>query len=701
MAEPSKKIPLSKFRNIGIIAHIDAGKTTTTERILYYTGITHKIGEVHEGQATMDWMEQERERGITITSAATTCYWHDHRINIIDTPGHVDFTIEVERSLRVLDGAVGVFDAVSGVEPQSETVWRQADRYHVPRIAFINKMDRIGADFYGAVQQIKDKLGARAVKIAIPIGASEDFVGIVDLIRMQALVWDPKDTSLGAKFEIQAIPEECAEAARKAREELMDAASEFSDEIMTQYLEGQDVSANEITAALRKGTIERKIFPVLCGAAFKNRGVQFLLDSIVDFLPSPLDVPPMRGFLPDKPDKEVVRKADPAEPFSALAFKIQSDSYVGTLTYLRVYSGRVETGENVLNAAKSKRERVGRLLRMHANKREDVPSASAGEIVAAVGLRFTQTGDTLCADKHPVQFENMTFPDPVISVAIEPKTKADQEKLSSALEKMAIEDPSFRVIQNEETGQMLIWGMGELHLDIVVDRLFREYKVSANVGKPQVAYKETIRQTARGEGKCMRQMAGRAQFGHVILEVAPAARGSGSKVLMALPPKLLPREIEVAIERTLKESLASGALVGFPLVDVEVKATGATYNELESNDMAYQVAASMAFKEALDGARPVLLEPVMRVQVLVPEENTGDVITDLSTRRGKIISMDPRPGQWQAINSEAPMATMFGYSTSLRSKTQGRGTFSMEFDRYDSMPEAVEKEVLQRLTGLS
>ena len=695
-----KATPLERFRNIGIIAHIDAGKTTTTERILYYTGINHKIGEVHEGQATMDWMEQERERGITITSAATTCYWRDCRINIIDTPGHVDFTIEVERSLRVLDGACGVFDAVSGVEPQSETVWRQANKYHVPRIAFINKMDRIGADFYGTIDQMKSKLNARPVKIAIPVGAAETFRGLIDIVTMEAHIWDSKDTSLGAKFSREKIPADLVEAANKARDELIDAASEFSDDIMNKYLEGKDISPQEIRAALRKGTVSLKITPVLCGASFKNRGVQALLDAVVDYLPSPLDVPPTQGFDPKNPDKHLSRKADSKESFSSYAFKIMSDSYVGTLTFLRVYSGTLNTGDNVLNVAKEKRERIGRLLQMHANKREDVQSASAGEIVAAVGLRFTQTGDTLCADKDPIQYEKLDFPDPVISIAIEPKTKGDQEKLTGALAKLALEDPSFRVQQNEDTGQTLISGMGELHLEIIVDRLFREHKVDANVGKPQVAYKEAIARSASGEGKCIRQVAGKAQYGHVVIDVVPLSRGSVPKVVNQLPAKMLPKEIEVAIERTLKQGLNAGTLVGFPMIDLEIRMTGGSYNEAESNEIAYQVAASMALKDAVEKAKAILLEPLMKVQVLVPEENTGDVIQDLSIRRGKILSMEPRPGGWQAINCESPMATMFGYSTHLRSRTQGRGTFTLEFDRYEQMPDNVGKEVLQRLTGL-
>lgn len=697
---PPKDTPLNRYRCIGIIAHIDAGKTTTTERILYYTGITHKIGEVHEGEATMDWMEQERERGITITAAATTCFWREHRINIIDTPGHVDFTIEVERSLRVLDGAVGVFDAVSGVEPQSETVWRQANKYHVPRIAFVNKMDRVGANFDECVKQIKIKLGSRPVKLTIPIGTSETFQGIVDLLKMESILWDPKDTSLGANFERKAIPDQLRAEAEAARQELVETAAEFDDDLMNAYLEGKETPLAQIVAALRAGTISGKIVPVLCGSAFKNRGVQFLLDCIVDFLPSPLDVPPPQGFDPQDPDKIISRKSDIKEPFSGYVFKIQNDPYVGSLTYIRVYSGKFETGENILNVVKGKRERVGRLLLMHANKREDVQSAKAGDIVAAVGMRLSQTGDTLSSEKAPIQYEKLTFPDPVISIAIEPKTKADQEKLAVALARMVQEDPTFRVTQNEDTGQTLIEGMGELHLEIIVDRLKREQKVDANVGKPQVAYKETISHNSRGEHKVQRQMAGKSQFGHVVVELVPLRRGAANVVTNALPPKFFSREVEDAVLRALKDSFNMGSLVGYPLVNLEIKLVGGSFNEQEASEVAYQMAASMAVKEALEKGQPLLLEPVMKVQVNVPEENTGDVIGDLSNRRGRILNMEPRPGNWQSINAEVPLATMFGYSTHLRSRTQGRGSFTMEFERYDQMAPNVEKEVLQKLTGL-
>ena len=591
---------------------------------------------------------------------ATTCFWKDHRINIIDTPGHVDFTIEVERALRVLDGAIGVFDAVSGVEPQSETVWRQANKYHVPRLAFVNKMDRVGADFDACIEQIKNKLGSRPLALTLPVGAEDQFEGVVDLVEMQALIWETGDKTQGSEFKKLPIPAHMKDRVDLARTELLDTASEFSDELMNKYLEGAEISPAEIRAALRKGVVSNSIVPVLCGSAFKNRGVQHLLDSVIDFLPSPLDVPAAQGFDPKDEEKLLTRKADEKEPFSGYAFKIQSDSYVGTLTYLRIYSGVVNTGDNVLNVAKNKRERVGRLLRMHANKREDVKSAGAGEIVAAVGLRFTQTGDTLSDDKNPIQYERMTFPDPVISIAIEPKSKADEEKLNDALAKLSLEDPSFKVALNEETGQRLISGMGELHLEIIVDRLFREHKVDANVGKPQVAYKETLRNPSKGEAKIQRAIAGKNQFGHVIVQVKPLPRGTPSKVNMQLPAKLLPREIEMAIEKTAKESLNAGFLVGFPLIDIEIDVIGATYNELDSNEMAYQVAVAQAVKDAIEAGKPALLEPMMSVLVQIPESNVGDIIQDLSSRRGKILSMEPRPGGWQAVSAEVPLSTMFG-----------------------------------------
>jgi elongation factor G len=701
MASPSKQIPLSHFRNIGVVAHIDAGKTTTSERILYYTGVNYKIGEVHDGQATMDWMEQERERGITITSAATTCFWKDHRINLIDTPGHVDFTVEVERSLRVLDGAVCVFCAVGGVEPQSETVWRQADRYHVPRIAFINKMDRMGANFPSVVTEIKDKLDARPVPLQLPIGAEENFQGFVDLIQMKAVVWESNDTSLGAQFKLQEIPSDLADAAQTAREFMIEAAAENDDALLEKFLGGENLSTEEIVSGLRKGTIASKMVPVICGSAFKNRGVQFLLDAVIAYLPSPLDVPPMHGFDPARPDKELTRRASSDEEFSALAFKIMHDPYVGTLTFLRIYSGVLESNKSVMNVAKDKRERMGRLLRMHANKREDVTTAEAGEIVAAVGLRFTTTGDTLSSEKHPIQYEKMVFPEPVISIAIEPKTKADEEKLKTSLDKLALEDPTFRVNYNEDTGQNLISGMGELHLEIIVDRLFREHKVNANVGKPQVAYKETVAQAASAVGRCERVIQGKNLFAKVNLRIEALGTNAGNQVASEMNVPKFPQEIQNAILKTLREMLGAGPIAGFPLTDVKVVLTGVEFHEGEQlNELAFQYAASHGFQEMITSAQPHLLEPVMSLKVFVPEASTGDVISDLNTRRGKVLSMDPRPGNWQAISAEVPLSSMFGYSTDLRSRTQGRGNFSMEFNRYDRIPASVEKALVQRLTGL-
>ncbi|MEO5667806.1 MAG: elongation factor G, partial [Bdellovibrionota bacterium] len=664
MATPSKQTNLSHFRNIGIVAHIDAGKTTTTERILYYTGVTYKIGEVHDGQATMDWMEQERERGITITSAATTCFWKDYRINIIDTPGHVDFTVEVERSLRVLDGAVCVFCAVSGVEPQSETVWRQADRYHVPRIAFINKMDRMGASFDSVVEEIKTKLAARPVPLHVPVGAEENFRGFIDLLEMKAILWEANDTSLGAAFKIEEIPAELLEEAQVARDFMVEAAAEHDDALLDKFLSGETLSKEELLRGLRKGTIASKIVPVICGSAFKNRGVQFLLDAVTEFLPSPLDVPPMHGFDPAKPEIELTRLPSVEEEFSALAFKIMHDPYVGTLTFLRIYSGVLESNKTVMNVVKDKRERMGRLLRMHANKREDVTVASAGEIVAAVGLRFTTTGDTLASEKHPIQYEKMIFPEPVISIAIEPKTKADEDKLKAALDKLALEDPTFRVFYNEDTGQNLISGMGELHLEIIVDRLFREHKVNANVGKPQVAYKETVSRAADATGRCERIIQGKNLFAKVSMHIEALAANSGTQIISEVPVQRLSQEIQNYVLRTMKEMLGAGPIAGFPLTDVKVVFTGAEFHEGEQlNELAFQYAASHGFQELLAKAEPHLLEPVMSLTVFVPDASTGDVISDLNTRRGRVLSMDPRPGGWQAISSEVPMSSMFGYST--------------------------------------
>jgi elongation factor G len=702
MAAPkTSSSSLDQFRNIGIVAHIDAGKTTTTERILYYTGVNYKIGEVHDGAATMDWMEQERERGITITSAATTCFWKKHRINIIDTPGHVDFTVEVERSLRVLDGAVCVFCAVGGVEPQSETVWRQADRYHVPRIAFINKMDRMGADFDSVVGEIREKLSAKPIPLHFPIGSEENYLGFVDLIRKKAITWSLSDTSLGATFEESEIPTDILDDVLAARDTLLEAAAENDDALLEKFLAGEELSEEEILKGLRKGTISNSIVPVLCGSAFKNRGVQFLLDSVVALLPSPLDLPPAKGFDPEKPEKELERKPSVDEEFSALAFKVMHDPFVGTLTFLRIYSGRLESNKTVMNVVKSKRERMGRLLRMHANKREDVTSAEAGEIVAAVGLRFTTTGDTLATEKHPIQYEQMIFPEPVISIAIEPKSKADEDKLKTALDKLAIEDPTFRVIYNEETGQNLISGMGELHLEIIVDRLFREHKVNANVGKPQVAYKETISMAAEAVGKCERVIQGKNLFAKVGVKLEPQKTNDGTLVESAVPYEKLGKEFQNALLKTLREMLGAGSIAGFPLTDVKVSFTQVEFHEGDIHELALQYAAAQAFQEAIKSAAPVLLEPVMKLKVFVPDSSTGDVISDLNTRRGRVLSMDPRPGQWQAISAEVPLAGMFGYSTDLRSRTQGRGNFSMEFDRYDRLPANAEKALIQRLTGLS
>ena len=696
----SKKISLDNFRNIGIVAHIDAGKTTTTERILFYTGVNYKIGEVHDGAATMDWMEQEQERGITITSAATTCFWKDHRINIIDTPGHVDFTVEVERSLRVLDGAVCVFCAVGGVEPQSETVWRQADRYKVPRIAFINKMDRMGANFNDVVKDMSEKLGAKPLVLQVPIGSEEDFRGHIDLVEMKAYVWT-EDGSQGAKFEEIEIPSEMLEEAKQAQSALIEIAAEADDTLIEKYLNGEVLSRDEIILGVRKATIEAKGVPVLCGSAFKNRGVQQLLDAVLAFLPSPLDIPPAHGFDPKKEDKELTRKASIDEPFSAYAFKIANDPYVGTLTFLRIYSGVLESNKSVLNVVKDKRERMGRLLRLHANKREDVTSAGAGEIVAAVGLRFTTTGDTLAAEKHPIQYEALNFPDPVISIAIEAKSKADEGKLSQALEKMVLEDPTFRVKYNEETGQNLISGMGELHLEIIVDRLLREHKVNANVGKPQVAYKETVTSTVESFGKCSRNIQGKQLEADAKIRIEMLPRDSGTDVVSEVPREKLAIEYQNVLTRTLREMLGAGAIAGFPMTDVRLHLLDVGFPDGEMSEMALQYAISQAFADGMRQTKSSLLEPMMSLKVNVPDANTGDVISDLNSRRGKVLSMDPRPGQWQQIDAEVPLSAMFGYSTDLRSKTQGRGNFSMEFNRYDSIPPQIEKAIVEKLTGLS
>jgi elongation factor G len=686
---------LEKTRNIGIMAHIDAGKTTVTERILYYTGVTYKMGEVHEGTAVMDWMPQEQERGITITSAATTCVWNDFRINIIDTPGHVDFTIEVERSLRVLDGCVALFDAVAGVEPQSETVWRQADKYKVPRIAFVNKMDRMGADFVMCVNSMIERLGAVPVPVQIPVGKEDAFRGTVDLIGMKAHIYD--DESLGATFVESDIPQELLPKALEYREKMVETLSDFDDVIMEKYLSGEEISSDIIVAALRKGTVELRITPVLCGSAFKNKGVQQLLDAIVAFLPCPTDIPPIRGIEPDS-GKEVVRKVSSSEPFSALAFKIMTDPFVGQLTFMRVYSGTANAGSYIYNSTKDAKERVGRLLKMHANKREELKEIYAGDIVAAVGLKNTLTGDTLCDDNNPVILESMEFPEPVISVAIEPKTKVDQEKLSVALGKLAQEDPSFKVSYNEETGQTIISGMGELHLDIIVDRLLREFKVGANVGKPQVAYRETIRQKAKAEGKFVRQSGGRGQFGHVHVEMEPVEPGSNFVFVNKIVGGAVPREYISAVEKGAKEALESGVLAGYPVVDVKVTLYDGSYHEVDSSEMAFKIAGSMAVKNAATKAKPVLLEPIMGIEVVTPEEYMGDVIGDLNSRRGKIQTMTQRSNV-RVVAAQVPLSSMFGYATDLRSKTQGRATYTMQFSHYEDVPKNISEDIVLKVRG--
>jgi elongation factor G len=673
------------------MAHIDAGKTTVTERILYYTGISYKMGEVHDGTAVMDFMEQEQERGITITSAATTCSWRDCRVNIIDTPGHVDFTIEVERSLRVLDGAVALFTAVEGVEPQSETVWRQADRYRVPRIAFINKMDRVGAEFAKAVEMIRERLGANAVPIQIPIGAEDKFRGIVDLVGMQAMMFEVE--GLGAEFSIKAIPAEIGEEARAARERLIESLGDFDDGIAKKYLEGEAVSREEILAALRRQTLSMKVVPVCCGAAFKNKGIQPLLDAVVDFLPSPADLPPVAGK--GKKDAEVLRVASDDEPFAALAFKIVTDPYVGQLTYFRVYSGVLNAGSYIFNATKKKRERIGRILKMHANKREDIKEARTGDIVAAVGLSSTTTGDTLCSPGDLIVLETLSFPEPVIAIAIEPKTKADEEKMGVALDKIQREDPSFRVRVDRETGQTLISGMGELHLEIIVDRLSREFNLGANIGTPQVAYKETIRKAVRTEGKFVRQSGGRGQFGHVWLEVAPNESGKGFFFENKIIGGAVPREFIPAVEKGIIEAMEEGVLAGYPVVDVKVAVVDGSYHDVDSSELAFKIAASMGFKSGVKKAHPVLLEPVMSVEVVVPREYLGDVIGNLTSRRGKIVSIESRPGS-EAIQSEVPLAEMFGYATDLRSKTQGRATYTMQFLNYATVSEERAKDIMEK-----
>jgi elongation factor G len=674
------------------MAHIDAGKTTTTERILYYTGMTHKLGEVHEGAATMDWMEQERERGITITSAATTCFWRDYRINIIDTPGHVDFTIEVERSLRVLDGAVAAFDSVQGVEPQSETVWRQADKYHVPRIAFMNKMDRVGADFYGSVQSIIDRLGAKPVPIQIPIGREAEFRGTIDLVRMKGYFYD--DETLGAKYKVDEIPSDLLAQAAEYREKMLDAVAEFDDQVMEKYLNGHPLTEEEVMRAIRAATISMKITPVLCGSAFKNKGVQQLLDGVVDYLPSPLDIPPVKGVEPNS-GKEVERKSDDAEPFAALAFKIMSDPFAGQLTYFRVYSGTLKTGTPVLNVTKGTKDRIGRLLKMHANKREDIDEVHAGDIAAAVGLKGATTGDTLADEKQPVLLEVMKFPEPVIAMAIEPKTKQDQEKMGFALQKLSQEDPSFRVRTDEETAQTIIAGMGELHLEIIVDRMLREFKVEANVGKPEVAFRETIRRKAEAESKYIKQTGGRGQYGHVVLTVEPSESGKGLEFVNKIVGGAIPKEYIPAIEKGVRERMETGVVAGYPLRDVKVTIIDGSYHDVDSNEMAFKIAGSMGFSDACKKADPVLLEPIMKVEVLVPQEFMGDVIGNLNGRRGKVQGMKVRAGA-QAIDAAVPLMEMFGYATDLRSRTQGRATYSMEFDRYEQVPKNIAEAIIKK-----
>jgi len=686
-----RQFPLEKVRNIGIMAHIDAGKTTTTERILYYTGRTHKLGETHEGSATMDWMEQEQERGITITSAATTAQWKGHRINIIDTPGHVDFTVEVERSLRVLDGSVAVFCAKGGVEPQSETVWRQADKYNVPRIAYVNKMDIIGADFFRVVDMIKERLRANAVPIQLPIGKESDFIGIIDLVTMRAEIY--KD-DLGKVIEETDIPEDMMDLALEYREKLIEAASDNDEELMMKYLEGEEITVEELKAAIRKGTLAVKMIPVLCGSSYKNKGVQLVLDAIVDYLPSPVDIPPVEGTNIEG-DQKLIRKPDDNEPFSALAFKIMVDPFVGKLAFFRVYSGKVESGTTIYNSTKGKRERLGRIVLMHANHREDVKEVFTGDIAAAIGLKDVSTGDTLCIEDSPIILEKMQFPEPVINVAIEPKTKAGQDKMAMALAKLSEEDPTFRTYTDNETGQTIIAGMGELHLEIIVDRMMREYKVEANIGKPQVAYKETIKKKVQAEGKFIRQSGGKGQYGHVWLEIEPKEPGTGFEFVNKIVGGVIPKEYIPAIQNGVEEALLNGVLGGYNVIDVKVTLFDGSFHEVDSSEMAFKIAASMAFKEAMRKANPVLLEPIMKVEITVPEEYMGDVIGDINSRRGKIEGMEARMGA-QVIRCYVPLAEMFGYATDLRSKTQGRGVYSMEMSHFEEVPKNIADKILEK-----
>ena len=692
----ARQHPLEKTRNIGIAAHIDAGKTTTTERILYYTGRIHRVGEVHEGSATMDWMEQEQERGITITSDATTCFWKDHRINIIDTPGHVDFTVEVERSLRVLDGAIAIFCAVGGVQPQSETVWRQANRYRVPRIAFINKMDRVGADFFRVVERIRDRLNTNAVPIQIPIGQEEFFQGVVDLVEMKAVYWLDE---MGTQYEYRDIPPELQAQTQEWREKMIEAAVEMDDHLMEKYLEGMPISKEEIKAALRKGTLAFKLVPVLCGSAYKNKGIQLLLDAVVDYLPSPIDIGAVRGVHPDT-HAELWRQPSDSEPFCALAFKIQNDPYVGKLTYLRIYSGRLSKGSYVYNATKEVRERVGRVLQMHANRREDIEEAFAGDIVGIIGFQQTTTGDTLCDPNHPILLEPPQFPEPVISLAIEPKTKADQDKLANALQRLAAEDPTFRISTDPETGQTIISGMGELHLEIILDRLQREFGVSANQGRPQVAYKETIRTSARAEGKFIRQSGGRGQYGHCVIQIEPAEPGSGLIFENKIVGGAIPREFIPAVEAGVREAADSGVLAGYPVVDVKVTLLDGSFHEVDSSEMAFKIAGSIAFKEAVQRAKPIILEPYMELEVTTPDAYVGDVIGDLNSRRARIEMIEPGVGGTQVIRALVPLAEMFGYATTLRSLTQGRATYTMHPSHYEEAPAQVAQSIIEKKAAL-
>lgn len=693
----SRLVPLEKTRNIGIMAHIDAGKTTTTERILYYTGVSYKLGEVHEGTAVMDWMEQEQERGITITSAAITSFWKDHRINIIDTPGHVDFTVEVERSLRVLDGAIAVFCAVGGVEPQSETVWRQADRYQVPRVAFINKMDRVGADFKRCVEMIRNRLAANAVPVQIPLGAEENFRGMVDLVEMKAVIWD--ESTLGAKYQVGDIPAHLVAEALAYREKLLEGLAELDDDFMERYLAGEDISPADIRSALRRATLSLKAVPVLCGSAFKNKGVQPLLDAVIDYLPSPVDILPVKGIKGIKDQGEEERPARDDAPFSALVFKIMTDPFVGNLSFLRVYSGTLASGSSVYNATKQKRERVGRLVKMHANKREEIKEIFAGDIAAIVGLRDVSTGDTLCDEKAPIRLETMDVPLPVMSVAIEPKSKADQDKLGSALAKVSLEDPSFKVRTDEETGETIISGMGELHLEIIADRLIREFKVGATIGQPQVAYKETVRRKARAEGKFIRQTGGRGQYGHAWLDLEPLEPGKGIEFVDAITGGVVPKEYISAVEKGIREAAETGILAGYPMTDFRVSLIDGSYHEVDSSEMAFKIAGSMAFKEAAKKAEPVLLEPIMSLEVVTPAEFVGEVIGDISGRRGKLTSMDSRPGI-QIVTANVPLEQMFGYATDLRSRTQGRATFTMRFSHYESVPVSLGEEIARKVAAI-